>query len=68
MANRLYRNYYRAVSDAEMLDAHTVKFNFNESDNAELPMILGQLAVLPKHYWESRDFNKTSLDRSFHRL
>jgi len=25
-------------------------------------MILGQLSVLPKHYWESRDFNKTTLE------
>lgn len=30
--------------------------------NRELPLILGQLRILPKHYWETRDFGKTTLE------
>jgi len=57
-----YRNYYAAVSKAEALDSHTVKFSFSEGNNAELPLIIGDLQILPKHFWEDREFDKTTLD------
>ena len=57
-----YRSYYGAVDKAEALDERTVKFTFRETGNAELPLIVGQLAVLPKHFWEGRDFGSTTLD------
>jgi len=57
-----YKNYYAAVAKAEALDSHTVKFSFSEGNNPELPLIIGQLAILPKHYWEGKDFAKTTLE------
>ena len=57
-----YRYYYSAIDSAEALDTHRVRFNFKESGNQELPLITGQLPVLPKHYWASRDFSATTLD------
>ena len=57
-----YRYYYSAIDSAEALNTHRVRFNFKESGNQELPLITGQLPVLPKHYWESRDFSATTLD------
>ena len=38
-----------------------VKFTFKGGTNRELPLILGQLPVLPKHYWEGKDFEATTL-------
>lgn len=58
----LYRLYYADVTTAEALDDHTVKFVFSTNQNRELPLILGQLPVLPKHDWESRDFTETTLE------
>ena len=57
-----YRYYYSAIDTAEVLSTHRVRFNFKESGNQELPLITGQLPVLPKHYWASRDFSATTLD------
>ncbi|MGB0722904.1 MAG: extracellular solute-binding protein [Gammaproteobacteria bacterium] len=57
-----FRSYYASVEKAEALDARTVKFSFKPGDNRELALITGQLAVLPKHYWEGRDFTKTTLE------
>ena len=57
-----YRSYYAAVVKAEALDPHTVKFSFSEGNNPELPLIIGQLAILPKHFWEGREFDATTLD------
>ncbi len=51
-----YKSYYGKVVQAEALDSHTVKFSFSEGNNAELPMIMGQLAILPKHFWEDKEF------------
>ena len=57
-----YKYYYAAVGNAEKLGTHRVRFNFKEANNRELPMIMGQLPILPKHYWEGRDFSSTTLD------
>ena len=57
-----YRSYYSRVAAAERLDAHTVRFRFSPGDNRELPLIVGQLPVLPKRYWSTRDFEKTTLE------
>ena len=57
-----YRFYYGSVEKAEATSARRVKFTFKSGENRELPLILGQLAVLPKHYWKDRDFDKTTLE------
>ena len=57
-----YRFYYRSVEVPEVLGPRRVKFTFNEQGNRELPLIIGQLPILPKHYWATRDFEKTTLD------
>ena len=57
-----YRFYYGSVAKAVRIDERTVKFTFKAGDNRELPLILGQLTVLPKHYWEGRDFESTTLE------
>jgi len=57
-----YRFYYGSVAEAIKTGPRTVRFNFKPGDNRELPLILGQLPVLPKHYWEARDFEATTLE------
>ncbi|MGE4659367.1 MAG: extracellular solute-binding protein [Arenicellales bacterium] len=59
--NPQYRFYYGAVASVEAVDAARVRFTFSESDNRELPLIIGQLPILPKHYWATRDFGATTL-------
>ena len=47
-----YRGYYaQRRQGREDRRAHACKFTFKPGENRELPLILGQLAVLPKHYW-----------------
>ena len=57
-----YQFYYGSVAKAEKLGPRTVKFSFKPGENRELPLILGQLQVYPKHYWASRDPEKTTLE------
>lgn len=57
-----YRSYYAEVVKAEAESPTRVKFTFKEAGNRELPLIMGQMAVLPKHYWEKRDFTTTTLE------
>jgi len=57
------RAYYADVAKVEALDKHRVKFTFKSDDNAELPLILGQLTILPKHYWEGKDFTEVNLNK-----
>ncbi len=58
----LYRFYYQSVSAVEKLDRLTVKFTFGDTENRELPLIVGELPILPKHYWEGRDFTEATLE------
>lgn len=58
----VYRFYYASIVGAEKLGERKVKFTFAESMNRELPLIAGQLPILPKHYWESRDFERSTLE------
>jgi len=57
-----YAFYYASVAGVQKLDERTVRFTFKPGENRELPLILAELAVLPKHYWEGRDFAATTLE------
>ena len=58
----LYRHYYADVKDVVAENERTVRFDFKHAGNRELPLILGQLQILPKHFWASRDFSRGGLD------
>lgn len=50
-----YSAYYSHVTKAEKVGEREVKFVFDAPGNRELPQIVGQLTVLPKHWWEGTD-------------
>jgi microcin C transport system substrate-binding protein len=47
--------YYSHVTKVEKTAERDVTFTFDQPGNRELPQIVGQLFVLPKHYWEGTD-------------
>jgi microcin C transport system substrate-binding protein len=47
--------YYRHVVKAEKTGDRDITFTFDGPGNRELPQIVGQLNVLPKHWWEGTD-------------
>ena len=57
-----YRAYWGDVTDVLIESDRRVVFRFRNGENRELPLILGQLAVLPKHWWEGRDFTRPLLE------
>jgi microcin C transport system substrate-binding protein len=58
-----YRSYYRHVVKAEKTGDRKVRFTFDpQGENRELPLIVGQMAVLSKAYWAKREFDKTTLE------
>ncbi len=64
--NPLFANYYRHVVSAEKTDERDVTFRFDEKNNHELPNILGQFPIIPKHWWEGTDAkgNKRDIART----
>ncbi len=58
----LFANYYKDVAKVKVIDSHTIQFSFSTNENKELPLIIAEMPVLPKHYWLEQDFSKTSLD------
>jgi len=51
----MYASYYRHVIKTEKTGERDIKFSFDATGNRELPTIVGELPVLPKHYWEGTD-------------
>jgi len=54
--------YYRHVTKAEKTGDRDITFTFDGPGNRELPQIVGQLPVLPKHWWEGTDKNGKKRD------
>lgn len=57
-----YAFYYHDVLKAEKVGERKVLFTFRDNTNKELPLIVGQLPVLPSKWWATRDFEKVSLE------
>ncbi len=57
-----YRYYYQDVESVTAPDSQTVVFHFRaDSQNRELPFILGELPIFPKKDWQSKNFDRTDL-------
>jgi microcin C transport system substrate-binding protein len=57
-----YAAYYRHVTKAEKTGEREITFTFDETGNRELPQIVGQLVILPKHWWEGTDASGAKRD------
>lgn len=57
-----YKHFYQDIETVEVTSRHRVLFLFRHTRNKELPLILGQMPILPKHYWEHRDFSSPGLE------
>jgi microcin C transport system substrate-binding protein len=66
----MYASYYRHVTKAEKTGEREITFTFDSPGNRELPTIVGEISVLPKHWWEGtnadgkkRDISATTLEK-----
>jgi microcin C transport system substrate-binding protein len=50
-----YSAYYRHVTKSEKTGERDITFTFDAPGNREMPQIVGELTVLPKHWWEGTD-------------
>ncbi|HEX2136274.1 MAG TPA: extracellular solute-binding protein [Microvirga sp.] len=64
-----YAQYYRNVRTVEKTGEREVTFRFSEIGNRELPQIVSEVPILPKHWWEGeaadgrkRDVSQTTLE------
>ena len=53
--NPFIGSFYRDVARAEQSGEREVTFTMASPGNQEMPVILGQLRILPKHWWEGND-------------
>jgi len=67
--NPFQANYYANVTKVEKTAGDQVTFTFDQTGNRELPHIIGQLLVMPKHWWEGtgadgkpRDISASTLE------
>ena len=58
----MYASYYGDVLKAEKTGERKVLFTFRGGTNRELPLIMGQLPVLPSKWWQGKEFEKATLD------
>ncbi|MFP4313366.1 MAG: extracellular solute-binding protein [Alphaproteobacteria bacterium] len=58
-----FKAYWGDVSQVTIQGPKSIRFDFSSVGNAELPLIIAEMAVLPKHFWEGKEFNKSSLEK-----
>ncbi len=57
-----FRSYYAEVDKVIKTGEYSVKFTFKSKKNRELPLIIGQMPVLSKKYYDQVVFDKTTLE------
>lgn len=57
-----HKYYYSKVVEIVRPDAQTVRFVFGEDGDREMPLIMGLMPIIPKHIYEARAFQESSLD------
>jgi peptide/nickel transport system substrate-binding protein len=56
------RSYYVKVTQAEIIDPSTIRFEFANGPDREIPLILGLMPILPKHAIDIETFDRPTLD------
>lgn len=57
-----YRTNLQEVQRVDILNRHRIRFVFKRANNPLLILRLGELPVLPQHYWKNRDFKATTFE------
>ena len=57
-----FRVQFGDVKDVVVEGPNRVRFNFNTNENRDLPVLVGGIPVLPKHFFDGRDFAKPLTD------
>jgi peptide/nickel transport system substrate-binding protein len=57
-----HRGYYKKVAKALAINPLTVRFEFDEAGDLELPLIMGLMPVLPRHRFTPETFERTTLE------
>lgn len=65
-----FKAYWGDVSEIVIENDRRLTYKFKQAGNMELPLIVAEMTILPKHYWTEkdadgnllRDFGSTSLD------
>ncbi len=56
-----HRTYYSKITAAEKTGPRTVKFTFNAEGDREMPLIMGLMPILPRHFFSAETFEETTL-------
>lgn len=56
-----YKISFRDVKEVKKINQYVVRFYFKHNRNRDLPILVSSLPILPKHYYENRIFNKTTI-------
>ncbi|MDH4568369.1 ABC transporter substrate-binding protein [Pseudomonas sp. BN414] len=57
-----YRTSLQEVKRVDILNRHRIRFVLKRAGNPLLILRLGELPVLPQHYWKKRDFKATTFE------
>lgn len=57
-----FRANYGQVSEVEIIDDLTIRFDLSETDDRELPLLLGLMRVMPAHAMDEETFRSTFLE------
>lgn len=57
-----FRRTAASVAKAQKTGPRSVRLTFKTVGNPNLPALIGEMPILPKHYWQGRDFSATTME------
>jgi microcin C transport system substrate-binding protein len=57
-----FKSYWGDVTEVKVEGERRIRFEFANGENAELPLIIAEMTILPKHFWDGKEFDRSSLD------
>ena len=57
-----YKSYLSGIKNITVLDSWRIRFEFTQDSNRDMISTVVTINIFPEHFWESRDFKKSSLE------
>lgn len=56
-----YRGNFGKVAEVEVIDEHTIRFDFGDTGDRELPLLIGMMPIFATHTIDPETFDQTTL-------
>ena len=58
----IYKTIFHGIKSVRLIHQNRIRFEFINSENKELALIVGEIPLFPQHFWQDKSFTDTSME------